>query len=65
MTDTTTGLDTPNAGHIDVEEHSFIINHAQTRESLFSIARFGYLEAKNAKRRAQTASQRGVVLYNQ
>ena len=64
MPDAPTGLDTSDSRHIDVEKHGLTINHAQTRESFLSIARFGYIETENTECGAQTASQGRVVFYN-
>src|ERR1700722_9225461 len=56
LPDAPTGLDTSDSRHVDVEKHGLIIDHAQTHESILSIAHFGHIETENSKGGAQTAS---------
>jgi hypothetical protein len=60
-----TGLDSSNSTHIDVEEYGLMVKHPKARQGILSIARLRYVEAETPKGGAQTASKPGVVFYNQ
>jgi hypothetical protein len=63
--DAATGLYPPDSRHINIEQHCFIVNHAQTDEAVLSVACLAYIEAHDIKRSAQAASQRSILFYNQ